>query len=110
MAERYRLILRGWFSSEIVKNKLEPVHIKTASKIMVSITTKRKMELSLSSSYALSIKRGWLSPEQMSLSASCLPGHRGGSWQTDGMQMHTAPRCSKDGVLLSVPSICSHFL
>ncbi len=63
MADRNRLILWGWFSSEIVKNKLEPVHIKTASKIMASITTERKMELSLSSSYALSIKRGWLSPE-----------------------------------------------
>ncbi len=45
--------------------QLEPVHIKTASKIMASITTERKMELRLSSSYALSIKRGWPSPGQM---------------------------------------------
>ena len=28
--------------------QLEPVHIKTASKIMASITTERKMELRLS--------------------------------------------------------------
>ena len=42
------------FSKDIPKSKCdhwnyqEPVHIKTASKIMASITTERKMELSLS--------------------------------------------------------------